>query len=184
MSTTTYAQRTVPAGKWAADRTHSSATFEVGHLGVSTFRGAVKDFDATLEVGDGSFELDGRARVESFDVDEPNLKGHLLSPEFFDAERHPEIRFQASELVETDEGIVVNGELEIRGTSKPVAAHAEVGEPGVGPDGVERVSLELSTTIDRTEYGLGWNMDLPNGGKALANDVGLTVILELVREEA
>src|SRR3954463_8945843 len=115
MSTTTYAQRTVPAGKWAADRTHSSATFEVGHLGVSTFRGAVKDFDATLEVTDDRFELDGGARAGGFDVarcgldggargerfavDEPNLKGHLLSPKFFDAERHPEIRFRAGELV-------------------------------------------------------------------------------------
>jgi polyisoprenoid-binding protein YceI len=184
MSTTTYAQRTVPAGKWAADRTHSSATFEVGHLGVSTFRGAVKDFDATLEVTDDRFELDGGARVESFDVDEPNLKGHLLSPEFFDAERHPEIRFRAGELVEGPDGLVVKGELEIRGNSNPVDAHAEVGEVGAGPDGVERVELVLSTTIDRTEYGLGWNMDLPGGGKTLANEVGLTVILELVREEA
>jgi polyisoprenoid-binding protein YceI len=183
-TTTTYAQRTVPAGKWVADRTHSSATFEVGHNGVSTFRGAVKDFDATLEVGDGSFELDGGARVESFDVDEPNLKGHLLSPEFFDAERHPEIRFRAGELVETDDGMAVNGELEIRGTSNPVTAYAEAGEPGVAVDGSERVSLELSTTIDRTEYGLGWNMELPNGGNVLDNDVRLTVVLELVREEA
>jgi|tagenome__1003787_1003787.scaffolds.fasta_scaffold19636065_2 polyisoprenoid-binding protein YceI len=184
MSTTTYAQRTVPAGKWAADRTHSSATFEVGHLGVSTFRGAVKDFDATLEVSDDRFELDGGARVESFDVDEPNLKGHLLSPEFFDAERHPEIRFRAGELVEDADGLVVKGELEIRGNSNPVDARAEVGEVGAGPDGVERVELVLSTTIDRTEYGLGWNMDLPNGGKTLADEVGLTVVLELVREDA
>ncbi len=184
MSTTTFPKRTVPAGKWAADRTHSSATFEVGHLGVSTFRGAVKVFDATLEVTDDRFELDGGARVESFDVDEPNLKGHLLSPEFFDAERHPEIRFRAGELTEGDDGLVLKGELEIRGTSKAVVAHAEVGESGVGPDGSDRVSLELSTIIDRTEYGLGWNMDLPNGGKALADEVRLTVVLELVREEA
>jgi len=181
---TIQAQRTVPAGKWAADRTHSYATFEVGHLGISTFRGAVKDFDAKLDVTDGSFELDGGARVESFDVDDVNLKAHLLSPEFFDAERHPEIHFRAGELSEEAGGLVVRGELEIRGTVKPVQARATVGEPGVGAAGDERVALELETTIDRTDYGLGWNMDLPNGGKALQNDVRLIVSLELVREEA
>ncbi len=183
MSITT-AARTIPDGTWAADRTHSSANFAVRHFGVSTFRGSLKDFDARLEVADGRFELSGGARADSFDVDEPNLRAHLLSPEFFDAERHPEIKFRAHELAETAGGLVVRGELEIRGTAHPVEARATAGEPGVGPEGEHRVELELETTIDRTLYGLGWNMDLPGGGKALANDIRLTVILELVREDA
>jgi polyisoprenoid-binding protein YceI len=182
--TTIQAQRTVPAGSWTADRTHSSATFEVGHLGVSTFNGKIKDFAASVDVGDESFVLDGSARVESLDIDEENLKAHLLSPEFFDVERHPEIRFRADRVDAKDDGLVITGDLEIKGHTKQVDATGRVGEPVVDPTGAQRVALELETVIDRTEFGLNWNMDLPNGGKALADEVRLTVSLELVQDEA
>lgn len=181
--TTIQAHRTIPTGLWKSDLTHSSATFEVGHNGVSTFNGKVKKFDAGLSVGD-EFELNGSARVESLDIDEENLKAHLLSPEFFDAERHPEIRFHADQLSETDDGLVVSGDLEIKGTTKRVEAKATAGEPGTDPTGAQRVALELETEIDRTEFGLDWNMELPGGGPVLANEVRLLVSLELVKQEA
>jgi polyisoprenoid-binding protein YceI len=181
--TTTQAHRTVPAGTWASDRTHSSATFEVGHLGASTFNGRVKDFAATLRVSDGGFDLEGGARVESLDIDEENLKAHLLSPEFFDVERHPEIRFSADEIDESGERLVVRGDLEIKGNKRRVETIADVGETITGPAGKEVVGLDLETVIDRNEFGLTWNADLPGGGKALADDVRLVVHLELIQEE-
>jgi polyisoprenoid-binding protein YceI len=181
--TTIQAHRTVPAGSWTSDRTHSSATFEVGHNGVSTFNGKVKDFAATLEVGDGNFDLQGSARVESLDIDEENLRAHLLSPEFFDLERYPEIRFSADEIDDSGERLIVRGDLEIKGNKKRVEATAEVGETLTGLAGKEVVGLDLETVIDRNEFGLTWNADLPGGGKALADDVRLVVHLELAREE-
>ncbi len=181
--TTAQAHRTIPVGSWTSDRTHSSATFEVGHNGVATFTGKVKDFAATLEAGDGTFDLKGSARVDSLDIDEENLRAHLLSPEFFDVERHPEIRFGADEIDDSGERLLVRGELKIKGNAKRVEATAEVGEPITGLAGREVVNLDIETVIDRTEFGLTWNADLPGGGKALADDVRLVVHLELVREE-
>ena len=181
--TTIQAQRTVPAGTWASDRTHSSATFEVGHNSVATVSGKVKDFAATLEAADGKFDLQGSARVESLDIDEENLRAHLLSPEFFDVERHPEIRFSADEVDDSGERLVVRGELGIKGNTRRIEATAEVGDVITGLAGKEVFGLDLETVIDRNEYGLTWNADLPGGGKVLADDVTLRVHLELVREE-
>jgi polyisoprenoid-binding protein YceI len=183
-ATETQIKTQIPSGTWSSDRIHSNATFEVAHMGASTFRGRVKDFDARLVAGDEGIELVGSARVETLDIDEENLRAHLLSPEFFDAERYPEIRFTANEVTENGDELVVGGELEIKGVTKPVSARADVRPVVSGPDGGERFGLELDTTIDRTEFGLDWNMELPSGGPVLANDVRLVVSLELVREEA
>ena len=181
--TTTQAHRTVPAGAWSADRTHSSASFEVGHNDVATFTGRVKEFAATLEAGDSKFDLKGSARVESLDIDEENLRAHLLSPEFFDVARHPEIRFTADEIDGSGERLLVRGDLEIKGNTKRVEATAEVGESITGLAGKEVVGLDLETLIDRNEFGLTWNAELPGGGKVLGDEVRLVVHLELVREE-
>src|SRR5215470_16590496 len=113
-STTTLA----PAGTtWAADPVHSNVSFEVEYAGVSIFRGGFRDFDATLE---GS-TLAGSARVASVDVKDEQLAGHLQSPDFFDAERHPEIAFRAEQLTLAEDGIVTGAaELSIKGVTRPV----------------------------------------------------------------
>jgi polyisoprenoid-binding protein YceI len=173
----------IPAGTYRSDPVHSSASFEVVHNEISTFRGQVKDFDATVEVSeDGSLAIEGAARMASIAVDEEGLYGHLLSPEFFDTERHPDVRFRSTEVSESGDGLAVRGELQIRDLVRDVEARGRVGGVAVGPDGSERTSLRLETTIDRTEFGLGWNMELPNGGVVLADDVRLIVELELVKE--
>jgi polyisoprenoid-binding protein YceI len=184
MATQTQTQTAIPTGTWNSDRTHSSATFEVGHLGISTFSGRVKEFDATLKASDESFELDGSASVDSLDIDEPNLRAHLLAPDFFDVERNPQIRFRAEGANEDGGGLAVTGELEIKGIARQVEARGRIGAPVTDPSGNEHVALELETVIDRTDFGLDWNMELPNGQPVLAHEVRLVVSLELVREEA
>ena len=83
-----------PQGTWGIDTIHSSASFAAKHMVVSTFRGQFDDFDATLTVGDdGDASLLGIVKVDSIVVKDENLAGHLKSPDFFDTERHPEIRF-------------------------------------------------------------------------------------------
>src|SRR5260370_5695498 len=111
-STTTVA----PGGTtWAAGPIHSDVAFEVEYAGVSTFRGSFRDFDATLE---GS-TLAGSARVASVDVKDEQLSGHLQSPDFFDAERNPEISFRADGLALADDGTVTgSGELTLKRVTK------------------------------------------------------------------
>jgi polyisoprenoid-binding protein YceI len=173
----------IPIGTWRSDPVHSSVGFAVKHMVVATFRGSFTDFDVSLVNEDGEPRLSGTARVESVDVRDENLKGHLLSPEFFDAERTPEIAFESSDIRVDGAELIVSGELTIRGVRRPVEARGTIVGPVDHPAGGERVGIDLSTTVDRTDFDLNWNAPLPKGGVMVENDVELNIHLELAREE-
>jgi polyisoprenoid-binding protein YceI len=178
-STTTIA----PAGTtWAADPIHSDVAFEIEYAGVSTFRGSFRDFDATLE---GS-TLAGSARVASVDVKDEQLSGHLQSPDFFDAERFPEIAFRANTLTVADDGALTgSGELTIKGVTKPVELKGRLASAAsVDPFGRERLGLTLGTTIDRNQFGIEWNAPNQSGGNYLGDEVTLKADLTFVRQES
>jgi polyisoprenoid-binding protein YceI len=176
MSTTTIQQ--VPAGTYGLDPVHSTFGFAVTHNGVSKFRGHFEQADARLENG----VLTGTAQVDSVKTAIPDLKAHLLSPDFFNAEATPTINFRSTDIRVGDDGNVeVEGELTLRGVSKPVTATGSIAT-GTGLSGAEVVGLDLEATIDRREYGLNWQAPLPNGGDALAWDVKLEVHLELPQQ--
>ena len=165
-----------PAGTWNADPVHSTVGFEVGYSGVSTFRGSFREFEATLD-GSG---LAGSAKVASVDVKDEQLNGHLQSPDFFDAQRYPEISFKATELSRTDgDHVSAKGELTIKGVTHPISLEGTVSPASTtDPFGREKIGLKLETTIDRTEYDINWNAPNQSGGDYLANDVKL--VAELV----
>ena len=170
-----------PAGTWNADTVHSSVSFEVGYSGVSTFRGSFPDFTATLT---GS-QLEGSAKVASVDVKDEQLNGHLQSPDFFDAQRFPEISFTATELTRGDGGRVTGkGELTLKGVTKPITLEGTVSEPSVDPFGREKIGLRLESEVDRTHFGIEWNAPNQSGGDYLANDVKLIAELVLIKAEA
>ncbi len=181
MSTTEITTSTtgLPVGTWKLDPTHSSAHFAVKHMIVATFRGRFDRFDAELTVGENSAELRGTVDTASIVVKDENLQAHLGSPDFFDTERYPELSFVAREIRRTGDTVSVDGELTIKGHTHPVHAEGEISGPAVTLGEVNKLGLTLQTTIDRTKYGLEWNAPLPKGGFALANDVTLTVELEL-----
>jgi polyisoprenoid-binding protein YceI len=161
-----------PAGTWAADPVHSNVSFEVAYAGVNTFRGSFRDFSATLAEG----RLEGSARVASVDVKDEQLNGHLLTADFFDAERFPDITFRSGDLH--------TGELTIKGVTRPVDLTATISQPNVDPFGRERVGLRLEATIDRTLFGVSWNAPNQGGGNYLGDDVTLVAELALVRQGA
>ena len=171
-----------PAGTWAADPVHSNVSFEVAYAGVNTFRGGFGEFSATLEGN----ELDGTAKVSSIDIKDEQLNGHLQTPDFFDSERYPEITFKATELHRLDDNRVEGkGELTLKGVTQPIELTGVVAaEPATDPFGRERLGLRLETTIDRTKYGISWNMPNQTGGDYVANDVKLIAELAFVKAEA
>jgi polyisoprenoid-binding protein YceI len=181
--TTAQAESTIPAGTWQSDPIHSHVGFAVKHI-VGTFRGSFGEFEARLSDSAGEPQLSGRVPAESVEVKEENLQGHLLSPEFFDVERTPEISFQSTGISAEDGQVVVDGELSVKGITKPVVARGEVSGPAPGPDGNERLGIDLETKVDRHDYGLDWQMELPGGGKALGDEVTLSVHLELIKDES
>jgi polyisoprenoid-binding protein YceI len=175
MSTIT-TEQTIPTGTWTVDRVHSSVGYAVRHSGVSLFRGTVDSFDA--ELADG--KLRGSAEVSSITVDDESLQGHLLSPEFFDVERTPHVSFESTSISRDGDELTVAGELEIRGVKQPVTLAGTIAGPVAGPAG-DKLGITLETVIDRTSFGITWNMELPAGGFILDNEVTLTANLELAR---
>jgi polyisoprenoid-binding protein YceI len=155
--------------------------FAVRHV-VGTFRGDFGEFDAELDATSDEARLSGRVPVKSVRVPEENLYGHLLSPEFFDSDLNPEIKFESSGIARENDQLVIDGELTVKGVAKPVVARGEITGPAAGPADSERVGIDLKTKVDRHDFGLDWNMELPDGGQTLGDEVTLTVHLELVKE--
>lgn len=177
----TVIEQQIPTGTWQVDPVHSSLDFEVRHMVVSTFRGGFEEFDATVVSDDEGVRLSGVVKAGSIRVRDENLAAHLRSAEFFDVERYPEIRFESTSLRRDGDEVVVEGDFTIRDVTKRVEARGTVGDAHDDPYGGTRLGLELTTTVDRRDYGLNWNMALPKGGYALGNDVKLIVRLELTR---
>jgi polyisoprenoid-binding protein YceI len=178
MSTIEQQATEVPTGTFVADTVHSSVGFEVPYA-VATFSGAVTDFEARLVDG----KLEGSARIESIQLKDENLTAHVLSPEFFDAERHPVLTF-SGDLSRDGDRATVEGEITLKGITRPATLEGTIVGPAVDHFGKTRVGLKLETVVDRTQFDINWNMPLPNGEPALANEVTLKADLTLVAEEA
>lgn len=181
MSTST----TPISGSYATDPIHSSFGFAVRYMGVSTFKATLDKVGAELNVGPEGVTLSGTAEVESISIRTPEqFRAHVLGEQFFDADTHPQIRFESSEVaLEPDGTATVGGQLTIKGTTRPVTASG-VWSPAVAdPTGKMRSHLALEATINRRDYGITWDAPLPNGGSALADEVTITAELALVAKE-
>jgi polyisoprenoid-binding protein YceI len=177
---TTVAPQILPAGTWTVDPVHSQVGFAVAYH-VGTFRGSFAPVEARLEVGeDGEAKLTGSASASGVKVQDENLSAHLQAPDFFDAERTPEIAFASTAISPSGDELEIVGELTIKGITLPVTATGRVGEQKEYMDR-PYFGLELTSTIDRTQFGLRWNNPLPNGDPALANEVTVTAELFLTR---
>jgi polyisoprenoid-binding protein YceI len=165
----------IPSGTWTVDSVHSAAGFAIRHMMVGTFRGEFNELDAKLADG----QLVGKVKVGSLQIKDERLKGHLLSPDFFDAERYPEIVYQSTSLTVNDGVLTSEGTLTIKETTVPVAATGRFAGPAVTLGDVEKIGLDLQTTVDRDAIGLQWNAPLPKGGFVLGQDVTISVTLEL-----
>jgi polyisoprenoid-binding protein YceI len=181
MSTLESQRTALPTGTWTSDPTHSTIDFTVKHMLVGKFRASVPTFSATLVVDRAGSELEGTAAVASIVAADENLTGHLQSPDFFDGERYPEIRFTATSIEVSGDEVTANGELTVKGITLPIELKGEFSGPATDPYGGERIGLDLTTTFDRTKFGLNFNAPMPNGGFILSNDVRVTAQLELTR---
>jgi polyisoprenoid-binding protein YceI len=176
-------QTKLPVGTWKLDPTHSSASFAVKHMVVATFRGTFDNLDATLTVDDdGTGQLVGTVDAASIVVKDENLQAHLGSPDFFDTERYPELRFASKAIRRDGDELVIDGELTIKDQTHAVEGRGTITDPHETLGGAVKIGVTLETVIDRTQFGLEWNAPLPKGGFAVADDVKLTVELELARD--
>ena len=180
MATTTQ----VFEGVFQADADHSSLEAGTRHMGVGSFRTRFEAVSARL-VSDGtSLRLEGEVRVDSIAIrNPPEFREHVVNgQDFFDAPNHPTIGFVSDHLRLDDDGtLTLDGDLMIKGRTHRISATGTYRPPTPDPYGAVRAALDLSTTVDRRDFGIDWQSELPNGGDALGWEVSIDVHLELVQ---
>ena len=173
----------IESGTYGIDPVHSRVGFEVRHLGISTFRGSFSDFSGAIEVDDGSIEsIEGSIVVGSVDVPDKTLAGHLVSPDFFDAENYPQGGFRSTSIEAAGEGSYrVIGDFTLRGVTRQVELQVDVEGAGPGMDGTPVLSLAAAGVIDRTDYGISWGATVESGAAVVAEKVKLVMSIEAVK---
>lgn len=170
---------------WKIEPTHSSIEFSVKHMMISTVRGRFTEFDGVLEINPNDLltsKVTGYVNAASVDTHESNRDGHLRSGDFFDVENHPRLTF-ASKRIEPTGGdrYRVTGDLTIRNVTREVTF--EVTDEGRNKDpwGGLRWGLTGSTTINRKDFGLTWNVALETGGWLVADQIKMHAELQLIQ---
>jgi polyisoprenoid-binding protein YceI len=171
----------IPAGTYDLDPTHAQVGFAVRHMGIASVRGSFQRFRGTLDANGDRPVLQGTVEVASITTGDEQRDGHLVAPDFFDVERHPEIQFHSTAIEVSDDGTAkLAGEITIKGVTKPIELTGTIAG-GSDPWGNERVGIEVEGVIDRRDFDLSWNQPLPSGGVLVANEVKLLVSAETVK---
>jgi polyisoprenoid-binding protein YceI len=181
--TTTTITSGIAQGVWNVDPAHSSVQFQIKHMGIATVRGFFSDFEGSLEVAeDGTISARGNVKAASINTRAAQRDEHLRSPDFLDAENHPELRFRSKSVEQLDEDRYrIVGELTIRGVTREVELHAVIQGVDQDPWGNTRVGLEVTGQIDREEFGLTWNRALESGGVLVGKEVKILLDLSAVK---
>jgi len=181
---TTEALAVLPStGLWDIDSNHSTMRFSVIHHATASFFGSFHPITGALDAANGS--LEGHVNVDDLRVPIDRLRAHLMSDAFFDGEHHPVISFVSNSIDAQGEALEVAGTLTLRGVTRPVVAKGIVRAPMLVRhfDGseAEHVGIDLSATIDRREFDVSYNNELPSGRLNLGWDVTIAAALELVQ---
>jgi polyisoprenoid-binding protein YceI len=181
----TKASTVIPAGTWMVDRGHSRVGFAVRHLGISTVRGEFREFEGTLEIGDdlSTARAYGTVQVASVDTNEPGRDDDIRSSNFLDAAQFPEITFESTKIENLDgEELRIAGRLTIHGVTNDVVLHADVGGTDLDPFGNERVGLEVTGVLARSDYGIKLTQALGSGNLVVGEKITLTLDLSAVKK--
>jgi polyisoprenoid-binding protein YceI len=174
------------AGTWDIDASHSDVSFSVRHMMVSKVRGRFGKFSGEIVTGENLTDSSVTATLDATSIDTNNEQrdGHIRSADFFDVENHPEWTFRSTALRVDDGDLALDGELTIKGVTRPVTLALEVN--GFGPDawGGVRAGFSASTTIDRNDFGVDIKMPLDGGGVVVSDKVQIQLEIEGVLRQA
>lgn len=171
------------AGTWALDPSHSTVGFSVKHLGISRTRGRFGDFAGTVQLADRPEDssLEVAIQAASIDTRDEGRDGHLRSGDFFAVEEHPVLTYRSTGVTGEGDRWQVEGELTIKGVTRPVALDVRFEGAGGDPWGGERAAFTASAEVNREDFGLTWNQVLDAGGLLVGRNVRIEIEVELVR---
>jgi polyisoprenoid-binding protein YceI len=175
----------VPPGTWIVDPVHSSVEFAVKHMGIATVRGKFTEFEGTLEVGKdlANSKAFGKVKVASIDTNEAARDAHLRSPDFFDAERYPEITFESTRVEPIDdESSQVYGDLTMHGVTREIKLDVVVSGTDEDPWGNTRVGVEAVGVIRRSDFDMRFNQALASGNMLVGDKVNVSLDISAVKQ--
>ena len=175
----------VPTGTYTVDPSHSSVEFSVKHLGISKVKGSFGSFEGTLEInGDlASARAYGTVDIASVDTNEPARDEHLRSADFFDVEQYPRMTFASTAIRQTDDDeFEIVGDLSMHGVTKQITLTAEVQGTETDLYGNDRVGLEISGSLDRSDYEMKFNQALGSGNVLVSDKVKLNLEISAVKQ--
>jgi polyisoprenoid-binding protein YceI len=169
------------AGTWEIDPVHSEVSFAVRHMAVSKVRGRLGKFEGTIVTTEDQLGSTVTASIDAASVDTNNEQrdNHIRSADFFDVENHPTWTFVSTGLKPDGDDYLLDGDLTIKGTTRPVSLKLEIG--GIGPDayGGTRIGFSAATEINRTDYGVTFNGPIPGVPGAVIVSEKVTINLEI-----
>lgn len=172
-----------PAGIWDVDPSHSNVEFVVRHV-VTKMRGRFGQFNGTITLGERieDARAEGSIVAASIDTSNADRDAHLRSPDFLDAENHPELSFRTRGVRPAKgDALTLEGELTIKGVTRPLSLDVEFTGWAPDPFGKERAGFSARTEIDREDYGLTWNVPLETGGVLVGRKIRIEIEIAAVR---
>lgn len=171
---------------WTLDPAHSEIQFKVKHMMISTVSGAFEQFDASIETEGDDFtkaKVTFKADVNTISTKNDQRDGHLKSEDFFDAAKYPELTFESTSLEPAGDGqYTLNGNLTIKGVSKPVSLDVEHTGVIKDPYGNYRAGFEVMGKINRKDFGLTWHQLTETGGLIVSDEVRIFANAEFVKQ--
>jgi len=170
------------AGTWKLDPTHSEITFQVRHLAISKVRGSFEKFDVEVVVAEsGEATIEATVDVSSVNTNQEARDNHLRSSDFFLVDEHPTITFSAKgdDIVFDGDDFTINGQLTLRGVTKPVTLKGEFGGVITDDYGRTKAGVSATTKINRHDFGVSWNAALEAGGFTLGDDVTISIDIQV-----
>jgi polyisoprenoid-binding protein YceI len=182
---TTDAKTLVPTGTWVVDPSHSRVGFAVKHMGIATVRGHFNEYEGRLEVGEDleHTRAYGTVKTTSVSTDWDQRDQHLRSPDFFDVEQYPELKFESTKIEQVDdETFRIVGNLDMHGVTREVTLEAVIDGTDIDPQGNERLGLEVVGQLSRGDFDMKFNMAMGSGNTVVGDKVKLEIDVSAVKQ--
>lgn len=176
------------ATKWKIDQAHSDIQFKVKHLMISTVTGSFKNFDLEVETEAADFNtatsIVFTANIDSITTNNEQRDAHLKSVDFFQADKYPQLRFIGKKYEGNDDTAKLQGDLTIKGITKPVTLNVEYGGTVIDPYGQTKAGFTVTGKISRKEFGLTWNGVTETGGVVVSDEIKIHTEIQLIKQVA
>jgi len=168
------------AGTWTLDPAHTEIGFSVRHMMVSKVRGKFDKFTGTITTATDPLASHAEAEIDlaSVNTGQDQRDAHLRSNDFFNTDKHTTMTFRSTGIRPDGRDFLVDGELTIRGVTKPLTLNVELGGVHADPYGGTRLGLTATGVINRHDFGVSWNAAIEGGGVVVADKVTITIEAE------